>query len=56
MNIDRAILIPSLPLRVHALLLPSFEANGKGSIIRQSFIQAREWERQEIEGLGAYGH
>ncbi len=40
----------SIPLRVRVLLPPSFEDNGKGLLIRSSFVQAHEWIRQEIEG------
>lgn len=40
----------SLPLRVHVLLPPHFEENGKGEVIRSSFIQAGEWEKKEIKG------
>ena len=38
------------PLKVFALLPRHFEANGKGLIIRNSFIQAVSWEKKEIAG------
>jgi hypothetical protein len=38
------------PLRVRALLLPKFEAEGKGPAIRNSFRQAGSWTRTVIPG------
>jgi hypothetical protein len=38
----------SRQLRVHVLLPPRFEQNGKGEAIRASFPQARAWARREI--------
>lgn len=40
----------SIPLRVRALLPSSFEENGKGLLIRASFVQASQWIDKEIEG------
>ena len=48
-NLNRQTFYTSIPLRVHVLLPPSFEDNGKGVLIRSSFPQADEWIRREIE-------
>lgn len=40
----------SKPLRVHALMPPYFEENGKDKIIRESFVQADGWSKEYIEG------
>jgi hypothetical protein len=40
----------SRALRVHVLLPPRFETNGKGAVIRASFPQAVAWERDAIPG------
>lgn len=40
----------SRPLRIHVLLPPRFETNGKGAVIRASFPQAVAWERDAIPG------
>jgi hypothetical protein len=42
--------VTSRPLRVHVLLPPRFEENGKGQAIRASFPQAAEWHRDEVAG------
>jgi hypothetical protein len=36
-------------LRIHALLLPELE-DGRGGIIRNSFLRSGSWERKEIKG------
>ncbi|MEG4604484.1 hypothetical protein QUA86_04485 [Microcoleus sp. F6_B6] len=48
-NLHRQAFYTSIPLRVHVLLPPSFEDNGKGAAIRSSFPQADEWIYREIE-------
>jgi hypothetical protein len=40
----------SSPKRILMLLPPSFETNGKGPVIRQSFPQATVWTRREVTG------
>jgi hypothetical protein len=40
--------VTSRPMRVHVLLPPRFENNGKGEAIRASFPQADSWVRREI--------
>jgi hypothetical protein len=42
--------VTSRPLRVHVLLPPRFEVNGKGPSIRASFPQAAEWHHDAIAG------
>ncbi|OGW75527.1 MAG: hypothetical protein A2Z72_05830 [Omnitrophica bacterium RBG_13_46_9] len=42
--------LSSSPLSVWALLPPEFEKNGKGDIIRNTFVQSDKWERKEIQG------
>jgi hypothetical protein len=42
--------ITSRPLRVHVLLPPRFEANGKGLAIRESFPQAASWRHESVPG------
>ncbi|MGI2903857.1 hypothetical protein [Tolypothrix sp. VBCCA 56010] len=49
-NLHRQAFHTSTHLRVHVLLPRSFEDNGKGLLIRSSFVQAHEWICQEIEG------
>ncbi|WP_333411355.1 hypothetical protein [Microcoleus sp. F10-B6] len=48
-NLHRQAFYTSIPLRVHVLLPPRFEDNGKGALIRSSFPQADEWICREIE-------
>lgn len=40
----------SKPLRVHVLLPDYFEKNGRGSLVRNSFIQASHWVKKYIIG------
>jgi hypothetical protein len=40
----------SVPMRVNLLLPPTFEQNGKGTVIRASFPQAGQWTEITIEG------
>jgi len=42
--------ISSSPLRVRMLLPVHFEKNGKGQVIRGSFIQSDGWKQSKIEG------
>jgi hypothetical protein len=42
--------VTSRRMRVHVLLPPRFENNGKGEAIRASFPQADGWVRREIPG------
>lgn len=42
--------LTSRPLRIHALLPPRFEGNGKAAAIRDSFPQATGWSRSAIAG------
>ena len=42
--------VTSRPLRVHVLLPPRFEQNGKGLAIRESFPQALAWRRESVPG------
>ena len=42
--------VTSRPLRVHVLLPPRFEDNGKARTIRASFLSAGGWERTAIAG------
>ena len=40
----------SRPIRVHALLPPRFESNGKGDAIRSSFLHAGPWRHEPLPG------
>ena len=42
--------LTSRRIRVHALLPPRFEQNGKAEAIRGSFPQATGWTRQQVTG------
>ncbi len=42
----------SQPLRVHLLLPPHFERDGKGPVLRGAFVQAQEWKSALLEGSG----
>src|SRR5205814_8767877 len=41
----------SRPLRVRLVLPKSFEENGKGEIIRSSFVAAGEWQACRTDGV-----
>jgi hypothetical protein len=41
----------SKPVRVHLLLPPWFEENGKGVIIRAEFVGAKNWSSKMIPGM-----
>jgi len=53
-ELERRRYISRMPLRIHALLPPIFEANGKGQIIRKSFVQAKNWVMTKIDGCNYF--
>ena len=49
-QLRRDVFKTSVPLRVLLLLPRHFEQDGKGTVIRSSFVQARDWQKLEIPG------
>jgi hypothetical protein len=41
----------SKPLRIHLLLPPWFEQNGKGAAIRGEFLGAGNWSSRTVPGM-----
>jgi hypothetical protein len=49
-QLERDRFASSAPLRIHALLPPSFELNGKGRVIRAAFGPDAAWSSTSVEG------